>query len=142
MRDPNDMDAPVSLRRSFISRFKAPSKTEYEILKDQGEPLFTKEQLAESPGSLDRILRRICIENNISKAYFMEKYKEYAINKRGMFPSQAANNRTNLLKALYKGNITYKLMMTVLDHVLGFKLDDMKLVIKTSNGTKSYGVKE
>lgn len=141
MRKPPDIQ-PGSLRRSFVSKFESPSNAKYELLKLQGEPLFTKEQLLEAPGSLDRILRRICIENNISKAYFMEKYKEYAINKRGMFPTQAANNRANMLKALYKGDITYKLMITVLDHVLGFELDDMTMVVKTQKGTKTYGVKE
>ena len=131
-----------SLRTSFVTRFKAPTKDKYSLLKQQGEPLFTTDQLAEATWCLDKILRKACIENNISKPYFMEKYKEYAINKWGMFPTQAANNRANLIKALYKGGITYKLMITVLDHVLGFKLEDMTMVIKTPKGRKTYGLKE
>jgi len=131
-----------SLRTSFVARFTAPSEDKYELLKQQGEPLFTKEQLESATWCLDKILRKVCIENNISKPYFMEKYKDYAINKRGMFPTQAANNRANLVKALYKGGITYKLMITVLDHVLGFELDNMTMVIKTPDGNKAYGVKE
>ncbi len=131
-----------SLRTSFVARFTAPSEDKYELLKQQGEPLFTKEQLESATWCLDKILRKACIENNISKPYFMEKYKDYAINKRGMFPTQAANNRANLVKALYKGGITYKLMITVLDHVLGFELDNMTMVIKTPDGNKAYGVKE
>lgn len=131
-----------SLRTSFVARFKAPAEDAYELLKSQGEPLFTKEQLMEATWCLDKILRKACIENNISKPYFMEKYKEYAINKRGMYPTQAANNRANLIKALYKGGITYKMMITVLDHVLGFELDDLTMVIKTPTGNKEYGVKE
>lgn len=131
-----------SLRTSFVARFTAPSEDKYELLKQQGEPLFTKEQLESATWCLDKILRKACIENNISKPYLMEKYKDYAINKRGMFPTQAANNRANLVKALYKGGITYKLMITVLDHVLGFELDNMTMVIKTPDGNKVYGVKE
>ena len=131
-----------SLRTSFIARFKAPTDDKYDLLKAQGEPLFTEEQLAEASWCLDKILRKACIENGITKPYFMEKYKDYAINKRGMFPTQAANNRANLIKALYKGGITYKLMVTVLDHVLGFPLDNLTMVIKTPKGSKAYGLKE
>lgn len=133
---------PRSLRNSFVAKFSAPSEDKYDLLKQQGEPLFTEEQLSEATWCLDKILRKVCIENNISRAYFMEKYKNYAINKRGMFPTQAANNRANTLKSLYKGNITYKLLLTVLDHVLGFELEDMSMVINTNNGKKSYGIKE
>ena len=140
MRIPSDESE--SLRTSYLYRFKTPTKDKYELLKQQGEPLFTREQLEESTWCLDKMLRKICIENRVSKPYFMEKYKDYAINKRGMYPTQAANNRANLIKALYKGNITYKLMITVLDHVLGFELDDLTLVVKTKTGTKVYGLKE
>ena len=55
-----------SLRTSFVARFKAPSEDRYTLLKSQGEALFTKEQLAEATWCLDKILRKACIENNIT----------------------------------------------------------------------------
>lgn len=98
---------------------------ELEQLKLAGTPLFTDEDITETSWPLDRLIRRLCVENNITEEYFNERYKVFAMKELGMHPTQASNNRSNLVKALKAGNITYKRFLEVACMVLGFTIENM-----------------
>ena len=98
---------------------------ELEQLKLAGTPMFTDDEINATSWPLDRLIRRLCVENNITEEYFNERYKIYAMKELGMHPAQASNNRSNLTKALKAGNITYKRFLEVACMVLGFTVENM-----------------
>ena len=138
--DPNNS----RIRDIFTKTFANSKKVdELEQLKHIGPLLFTDAEIYATSWPLDRMLRRFCVENNISEAYFAEKYKLYALQELGMHPTQASNNRSNLTKALKAGHITYKRFVEVVCNVLGYVVEEMEFKISDKKGgSQSINFKE
>ena len=107
---------------------------ELEQLKLSGTPLFTPEEINATSWHLDRMIRKLCVENNITEEYFNERYKIYAMKELGMLPSQASNNRSNLTKALKLGGITFKRFLEVACMVLGFTIENLIFELADKEG--------
>lgn len=133
MKKPDPTKSRIATQ--FANRFEQMvDLDELEQLKAQSPKLFTKDEINESAWHWDRILRKICVENNISVAYFDEKYRLYATLVLGMDSIKTSNNRSNLYKALKAGNITYKRFVEVTCGVLGYKIEDLDISFKTKAG--------
>lgn len=129
----------------FTARFENMQPVdELEQLKHHGDPLFTElDPVFRSSWLLDRMLVKICEENHITEAYFAEKYKLYALKVLGMHPTQASNNRSNLLKALKAGNITFKRFLEVVCKVLAFNIEQVVFEVVEPTGIKqAFSLKE
>lgn len=133
MKKPDPSKSRIATR--FENRFdQMVDLDELEQLKAQSPKLFTEEEMFASSWHLDLILRKICVENNISVAYFDEKYRLYATLVLGMDSVKTSNNRSNLYKALKAGNITYKRFIEVACGVLGFEIKDLDISLTTKTG--------
>ena len=132
------------IRDIFTKTFENSKKVdELEQLKHIGPPLFSDAEIYATSWPLDRVLRKFCVENNISEAYFAEKYKIYALQELGMHPTQASNNRSNLTKALKAGHITWKRLVEVISNVLGYVVEEIEFTISdTSGSSQSINFKE
>lgn len=129
----------------FTARFENMQPVdELEQLKHHGDPLFTEnDDVYKSSWLLDRLLVKICQENHITETYFAEKYKMYGLKILGMHPTQASNNRSNLLKALKAGNITFKRFLEVVCKVLAFNIDQVIFeVIEPTGNKQAFSLKE
>lgn len=125
------------IKENFLSKFTNIVKTdELEALKQTGELIFKPEDINATPWAPDRLLRRLFVENNITDAYFNEKYKIYAYLKLGLHPIKASNNRSNIMKAIKKGHITYTKLIEVINNILGFEITDMMFVFSDPSGSK------
>ena len=93
-----------------------------ELLKQIGEPLFSEEDVNATCDLLVHAFRQLCAKENITKEYFAEKYKRYAITVLGKTPQSAANNRANIEKMLKRGDrISWKKFLELTQLVLGLK---------------------
>ena len=129
--DPNNS----RIRDIFTKTFANSKKVdELEQLKHIGPPLFSDGEIYATSCHLDRMLRKFCVENNITEAYFAEKFKLYALQELGMDPAQASNNRSNLTKALKAGHITYKRFVEVICNVLGYVVEEIEYKISDKKG--------
>lgn len=125
------------IKEAFLQKFQNSTRIdELEQLKLIGKLIFTEEDVNSSPWPPDRLLRRLFVDNRITDAYFNEKYKLYAYVKLGLPPSKASNNRTNILKALKKGHITYNKLIEVISNILGYEITDMILVFNDPCGRR------
>lgn len=115
---------------------KSHDMQELEKLKLQGPLLFTEEDINATSWPLDQMLRELCVRNNITEAYFSEMFKIYALETLGKLPAQASNDRSNAVKALKAGRITYKRLVETVENVLGLKITSMKFVLETKDGNK------
>ena len=109
-----------------------------ENYRNQGELLFTEEDINATPWPLDRFIRSIMVQNRITEPYFNELYKIYAMEKLGQLPSQASNNRSNLVKALKCGGITYKRFIEAIECVLGYSFVEISMVIDTPQDGRQH----
>ena len=132
------------IRDIFTQTFANSKKVdELEQLKRIGPLLFTEAEIYATPWPLDRLLRKFCVDNSITEAYFAEKYKIFALQELGMHPTQASNNRSNLTKALKAGHITYKRLVEVICNVLGYVIEEMEFKISDKTGeSQSINFKE
>ena len=117
-----------------------PRIDELEKLKRQGPLLFTQEDVYATSWHPDQILREICVKNNITEAYFAERYKLYELQVLGKHPIQASNDRSNTVKALKSGYITYKRLIEVVQNVLGLKIIRISMELMDADGN-TQGVK-
>lgn len=125
------------IRDSFMARFAGVKKVdELEALKFIGEPLFTTEEITETAWPLDRLLRKLCVDNRITDAYFNERYKIYAYVKLGLHPTKACNNKNNIMKAIKKGHITYTKLVEVASKILGFEISNMVFTFNAPAGSR------
>lgn len=108
---------------------------ETEELKNSGELLFTEKEAAATNDLLVSIFRKLCVQEHITLPYFNEKYKQYAIMILGKTPQSAANNRTNILKMLKRGDkLSWKKFLELTQLVLGFRPEDVMIrFVKTNN---------
>ena len=111
-------------------------REELESLKHQGPLLFTAEDVYETSWGLDQILRQLCVANNVTVPYFSEMYKLYELQVLGKHPTQASNDKSNTVKALKNGHITFKKFIEVAENVLGLKIADMMIGFVDKNGNK------
>lgn len=74
-----------------------------------GVPLFTKEDIGRGKAInvLDTLLRGFFIQQGITKEIFNYRFHDYALNKLGLHSTELNWTKGNLLKAIYKGNITF-----------------------------------
>lgn len=111
--------------------------SDVERLKNVGELLFDASEIYSTADQLSQIFRKMCVENNITEAYFNEKYKQYAINTLGKFPQSAANNRANTVKMLKHGErLSWKKFLELTTLVLGLKIKDVTIRLYNSSTNK------
>jgi hypothetical protein len=107
------------------------SVNESDKLKDTGDLLFTEQEAAATSDLLVSVFRKLCVQEHVTLPYFNEKYKQYAILVLGKTPQSAANNRTNILKMLKRGDkLSWKKFLELTQLVLGFRPD--KVIIEFS----------
>ena len=92
--------------------------------------LFEEKDIYATSWPLDQLLRELCVKNHITEAYFNERYKIYALQELGKLPTQASNDRSNTVKAIKNGYITYKRLIEVAQHVLGLNVMRMQFVFQ------------
>lgn len=98
-----------------------------------GDQVFTEKDLEESCHQLTRVMRRIFVDNKITKQHLAECYRRYATNDLGELPSKISSGKGNLISAITRDDVTYRKFEEVM-RILGFKTD---LVIKISRGTRT-----
>lgn len=132
----NKPDPRQSRVRDLISETTTIIKKveDLEKLKQQGPLLFEEKDIYATSWPLDQLLRELCVRNHITEAYFNERYKIYALQELGKLPTQASNDRSNTVKAIKNGYITYKRLIDVAQHVLGFNVMRLQFVFRDNKG--------
>lgn len=128
------------ISKAFASRFEGKPVIDITKLREGGSPLFTKDQVNETPYPLDRIIRAIIVDNHISKEYFSERAKTYAKLTLGIHQTKVGNYKSNILKTLKKGNISIRKFFEIVHHILGFPISDIKVNLATDENIRSYHV--
>lgn len=136
MQKPDQANSRI--RDMFVNRFAARKHfDELEVLKEQGKPLFSEnDPIYNSTQVLDRFVIRCCQDNHITEPYFHEKYTRYAINVLGYHPTQASTQRSNMLKMMKKGNITFKRFIEFCCRVLDMPLNKMSFEFTKPSGER------
>lgn len=102
-----------------------------EKLKQEGPPLFTREEMNATCDFLVHVFRQLCVDEHISKRYFDEKYRHYAVTVLGKTPQAASNNKSNIIKMLKKGDkISWKKFLELTHLVLGLKPEMVSMIFK------------
>ena len=123
----------------FQERFsnRKPTNIE-EDMQDIGTPLFSKESInVENLNQLDIILRTYMSKKNITASYFSYCFRNYAQTLEGVHPNDIKNRRTNLIRALTTGNITFGRFKEAMCEVLGYTLVDMQFTFDTPFGRET-----
>jgi len=92
---------------------------------------------------LDRILRRVFVDHQISVHYFKEEYHRYALQFTN--PDDVRRARSgfdNMLKALRVGNITMKRFLIALIGVLRYRLEDLQISLRIDNDRTEVSLSE
>ena len=96
-------------------------KDQLEPLKENGTPLLSPEDpIMSSQEPLDITLVEILQSNHITYEYFSEKYNDYALRFKGYHINQTSNNKSNTLKAIKNGKITWK-RFSEMTNILGMR---------------------
>jgi hypothetical protein len=132
------------IKENFMNKISSiTSSDELESLKRVGDLIFTEEDINATSWPLDRLLRQLFVENNITDAYFDAKYEIYSYVKLGLDKTKASNNRSNILKAIRKGRITYTKFLEVVSSILGYSISNMMYVFDDPvGGTHTIELKE
>lgn len=113
------------------------SVLESDSLKETGELLFTEKEASATSDLLVGVFRKLCVQEHVTLPYFNEKYKQYAIMVLGKTPQSAANNRTNILKMLKRGDkLSWKKFLELTQLVLGFRPDKVIVEFSKINNEK------
>jgi hypothetical protein len=112
------------IRDMFVNKYARRQEIdELEALKEQGELIFTEnDPIFYSTYPLDQVAVKLCQDSRITEPYFQERYKMYAIKVLGQHPQQASTQRSNMLKMMRRGHITFKRLMEFCCRVLGMPL--------------------
>lgn len=115
------------IRDMFVNKFaRRQAVDELEALKEQGDLIFTEnDPIWHSTYPLDQVAVKLCQDSRITEPYFQEKYKMYAIKVLGQHPTQASTQRSNMLKMMRRGHITFKRLMEFCCRVLGMPLKSL-----------------
>lgn len=100
-----------------------------------GTPLFLPKDVGRSAGLLDHMIRFIMVDSEVTGDYFTGMHRKYASIALGVVKERVAQHKTNLLKALRKGNITFKVFAATL-RVLGYSVEDIVFHLTSEDGTK------
>lgn len=120
------------IRDMFVNRFSERKAVDsLEILKEEGPLIFTEsDPIWHSTYPLDQVAVQLCKDSRITEPYFQEKYKNYAIKVLGQHPQQASTQRSNMLKMMRRGHITFKRLMEFCCRVLGMPLKTLAFEFK------------
>ena len=114
-------------------------KVETEML---GTLLFTEDSIKDYSNVLDLLLRLIFVKNNITVEFFNKKFKEYAKHKIKMSPNKINSQKNNFLKAIKRGNVSYFMFQTIISHVLGYNILDLKIDLKIGEIVETYKLQD
>ncbi len=131
------------LSQEYRERFlNGPKCTPLQIEMSAGSPLFSREEVLESRHEDDILLRSIFVEYNISKEWFSQQCRKYAIEVLGLLPSQANTPGSNLIRALKTGNISNQRYNEAL-RVLNYSIVDQSVTIRDPEGNvKTFTVQD
>lgn len=132
IRPPATNDAVKAFMQKMAN---TPSMLAIEAIKRVGNPLFTQKDIDDAIYPLDKILRQYCLDNNVTEEHFTEMYKNYAYNVLRMHETKVNNQKTNLLRTLRDGHITWKKLLEFIS-VMGLRVMDLKLVILDLNNVQ------
>lgn len=130
------------IRDMFVNRFSERKAVDsLEILKEEGPLIFTEnDPIWHSTHPLDRVAVRLCKDSRITELYFQERYKNYAIKVLGQHPQQASTQRSNMLKMMRRGHITFKRLMEFCCRVLGMPLKTLAFEFKQPTNEQSLDI--
>lgn len=138
--NPTSLNEEVSILQQFceaVDDVCLCSVNDSEKLKDTGDLLFTEQEAAATSDLLVSVFRKLCVQEHVTLPYFNEKYKQYAIMILGKTPQSAANNRTNILKMLKRGDkLSWKKFLELTQLVLGFRPDKVIIEFSKINNEK------
>ena len=105
---------------------------EIEKLKLEGPLLFNEEEANATCDLLVHTFRQLCLVEHVTKKYFDEKYKRYAVTVLGKTPQAASNNKSNIIKMLQKGDkISWKKFLELTHLVLGLKPEMISIIFSS-----------
>ncbi len=130
------------IRDMFVNRFASRQAVDsLDILKEQGPLIFTEnDPIWHSTYPLDQVAVQLCKDSRITEPYFQEKYKNYAIKVLGQHPQQASTQRSNMLKMMRRGHITFKRLMEFCCRVLGMPLKTLAFEFKQPTKDQSVDI--
>jgi predicted nuclease of restriction endonuclease-like RecB superfamily len=103
-----------------------------------GDPLFREEDVHNTSHPLMKILRRILVDDKVSKEYITDRYAEYARVVLGETPSRISSGRGNLLSTLARNEITYKKFVEILECILGYSVDISVTLVDKKATVRSF----
>lgn len=124
------------IREMFLETLANVKKPdELEALKYVGPQVFTQEDVNATSSKLDRLVRQYFVDNHISEEYFSEKYKLFALKEYGTIdPTKSSNNKSNLMKALKTGHITFRRFLEAVCSVMDNIIKSITIVITDPTG--------
>lgn len=123
-----------NIEEEFSQRFlSGPRYTLDQTLMSSGAPLFVQEEVVASTHPLDVLLRSIFVKKKITKEYFSQQCRKYAIEVMGLMSSAANTPGSNLIRALKQGNISWMRFFEALA-VLNLSIEDMSIKLSSING--------
>lgn len=124
------------ISEEFRERFlNGPKCTAAQLAMTAGSPLFLPEEVLATNHELDILLRSVFVRKQISKEYFSQQCRRYAIEVMGFLSTQANTPGSNLIRALKIGNITIQRFNEALQ-ILNFNIVEMKLTVTDANGVQ------
>lgn len=94
-----------------------------------GEPLFTKESIFQTTNPLARILRMVCVRNNITLKELHENHTAYGALVENKLPCDINTERSNLKRNIILPNITISLLERFFI-IMNFKILDISFTLK------------
>nr|DAQ06662.1 MAG TPA: hypothetical protein [Caudoviricetes sp.] len=135
------MEIP-NISEQFAAIFAGPVVNVDETLKHTGHLIFTEADIAASSNDLDRLLRMVFVQNQITYEYFSQKCKKYSVEVLNNHDTENST-QSNLLRALQKGNITNNRFVEAIALVLGYIITDRSLTLTSPDGTvTTYNVSD
>lgn len=93
---------------------------------DGSDLLITKDDITLSENELDIMARTILYERRITKTRFTKIYNAYMENVTKLAPSMKSSSKDNLLKAVYRGRLTFYAFKSLMN-VLGVEISVIQL---------------
>lgn len=97
------------------------------------DPMYTADDLVNSPDSLTQLVRYLFVKNYISKNKFRDMHKRYC-NRCGILSSDATTKFNNNLRTLIEKRITWRTFTEDVLPVLGLHVNDVILSLVDDNG--------
>ena len=107
-----------------------------------GTLIFTEDSIRDYSNVLDLLLRLIFVKNDITVEFFNRKFKEYAKHKIRMNSNKINSQKNNFLKAIKRGNVSYFMFQTIISHVLGYNILDLKIDLKIGDVVETYKLQD